>query len=118
MFYRRKFYIVKNEFIDTFNRLFNEINLPNQLKHGSRLTGRWMVPLDEKTTEIFAIWEYDSYEDYVSIENNVRSDIEHVERIQNWYEEHGGREYIKREYLLEIRNEKIYSTIDTAMNKS
>lgn len=77
-----------------------------------------MVPLDETTTEIFAIWEYDSYEDYVSIENNIRNDIEHVKSIQNWYEEHGGRDYIKREYLLEIRNEKIYSTIDTAMNMS
>lgn len=118
MFYRRKFYIVKNEFIDTFNRLFNEINLPNQLKHGSRLTGRWMLPHDETTTEVFAIWEYDSYEDYVNIENNVRSDSEHVKRIQKWYEEHGGRDYVHKEYFVEVRNEKLTTTIDTALTKS
>ncbi|CAM4129242.1 Pyridine nucleotide-disulfide oxidoreductase [Mesobacillus thioparans] len=76
------------------------------------------IPHNETTTEIFAIWEYDSYEDYVSIENNVRNDTEHVKRIQSWYEEHGGRDNIKREYLLEIKNEKIYSTIDTPLNKS
>ncbi len=42
MFYRRKYYIVKNEFIEIFNEHFNKTNLPNQLKHGSRLIGRWM----------------------------------------------------------------------------
>ncbi|MGM2842348.1 NIPSNAP family protein, partial [Bacillus cereus group sp. Bce002] len=37
MFYRRKYYVVKNEFIEVFNDHFNNTNLPNQLKHGSRL---------------------------------------------------------------------------------
>ncbi|TKI20624.1 cytoplasmic protein, partial [Bacillus cereus] len=41
MFYRRKYYVVKNEFIEVFNDHFNNTNLPNQLKHGSRLIGRW-----------------------------------------------------------------------------
>lgn len=40
----------------------NESNLPNQLKHGVRLIERWMIPNDEVTTGIFAIWEYDNYE--------------------------------------------------------
>ncbi|RSD22520.1 NIPSNAP family protein [Mesobacillus subterraneus] len=111
MFYRRKFYIVKNDFVETFNKLFNEINLPNQLKHGARLTGRWMLPHSEGMTEIFAIWEYDSYEEYLEIENNVRSDGPHVNRIKNWYEQHGGREHVHREYLLEVRNEKLQSTV-------
>mgnify|MGYP003541091535 FL=1 len=62
MFYRRKFYVVTNDFVEEFNQHFNETNLPNQLNHGSRLIGRWMTPLDEGTTEIFAIWEYDDYE--------------------------------------------------------
>ncbi|MBS8266201.1 cytoplasmic protein [Mesobacillus boroniphilus] len=118
MFYRRKFYIIKNDFVEPFNRLFTEINMPNQLKHGSRLIGRWMLPHNETTTEIFAIWEYDSYEDYVSIENHVRSDKEHLIRIQNWYEEHGGKEFVQKQYFVAAINEKLYSTIDTALKKS
>jgi hypothetical protein len=114
LFYRRKYYIVKNEFVDSFNRLFTEINMPNQLKHGARLTGRWMLPNDEATTEIFAIWEYDSYEDYAEIEKRVRSDKEHLQRIKNWYEENGGKEYVQKKYFLEAKNEKIYSTTGIA----
>ncbi|MDR0288409.1 MAG: hypothetical protein LBI03_11985 [Clostridiales bacterium] len=41
MFYRRKSYIVKADFITVFNRLFTEINLPNQTKYGSKFVGRW-----------------------------------------------------------------------------
>lgn len=111
MFYRRKFYIVKNEFIEPFNTLFNDINLPNQLKHGTRLTGRWMLPHNEETTEVFAIWEYDHYDAYLEIENNVRSDKEHLKRIHNWYEEHGGKEFVQKQYFLEARNEKLISTV-------
>lgn len=115
MFFRRKFYIVKNEFIEPFNTLFNDINLPNQLKHGARLIGRWMLPHDEETTEIFAIWEYDSYEAYLKIEDDVRSDMVHLKRIRNWYEEHGGKEFVQKQYFLEARNEKLVSTI--SLNK-
>lgn len=111
LFHRRKFYIVKNEFVEPFNRLFTDINLPNQQKHGARLVGRWMLPHNETTTEIFAIWEYDSYEDYIEIESQVRSDQEHLTRIQNWYEEHGGKEFVQKQYFLEARNEKLSSTI-------
>ncbi|WP_079504387.1 NIPSNAP family protein [Mesobacillus jeotgali] len=111
MFYRRKFYIVKNDFIEPFNKLFNEINMPNQLKHGARLIGRWMVPKDEETTEVFAIWEYDSYEAYLEIEKGVRSDTEHLKRIQTWYESHGGKENVKKENFLEVRNEQLISTV-------
>ncbi|WP_145135297.1 NIPSNAP family protein [Paenibacillus sp. Y412MC10] len=112
MFYRRKFYIVKNEFVDVFNRHFNETNLPNQMKHGTRLIGRWMVPRDESTTEIFAIWEYDSRDQYEEIEAKIRSDKEHVQRIQNWYDQHGGRDRVYKEYLLEVRNEELLSTVE------
>ena len=42
MFYRRKSYTVKNDFVEILNRHFLETNFPNQLKHGSRLVGRWM----------------------------------------------------------------------------
>ncbi|KGX90125.1 NIPSNAP family protein [Pontibacillus marinus] len=111
MFYRRKFYIVKNEFVEVFNAHFNENNLPNQIKHGARLLGRWMIPNDETTTEIFAIWEYDSYEKYKEIEANVRGDQEHVSKVNAWYDEHGGRDYVIKNYLLEVRSEQIETTL-------
>lgn len=69
MFYRRKYYIVKNEFVEIFNTHFNETNLPNQMRHGARLLGRWMTPNSETTIEVFAIWEYDSYEKYKLSQN-------------------------------------------------
>ncbi|TDL67681.1 MULTISPECIES: NIPSNAP family protein [Paenibacillus] len=111
MFYRRKFYIVRNEFVDIFNAHFEETNLPNQIKHGARLVGRWMVPGNESTTEIFAIWEYDSYEEYKKVEKIVRSDSEHKKRINKWYEENGGRENVYKQFILEVRNEQILSTL-------
>lgn len=111
MFYRRKYFIVKSEFVEVFNDLFNHVNLPNQLKHGSRLIGRWMKDNNDGTFEIFAIWEYDSYEDYLEIEARVRSDEAHVQRIRDWYELHGGREQVFKKYILEVRNEAIESTV-------
>ncbi|WLD94506.1 NIPSNAP family protein [Alkalihalobacillus sp. AL-G] len=111
MFYRRKFYIVKNEFVEVFNAHFNNTNLPNQLKHGARFVGRWMKEIDDRTTEIFAIWEYDSYGDYKEIEANVRSDEAHVKRVQDWYKQHGGKQHVFSEYISEVRNEEIKSTV-------
>jgi hypothetical protein len=111
LFYRRKHYIVKNGFAETLNKLFNEVNLPNQLKHGSRLVGRWMLPHSESTKEIFAIWEYDSFERYLEIEERVRGDKEHVSRIKSWYEEHGGREHVYKEYIVKVKNEKMITTL-------
>lgn len=111
MFYRRKYYVVKNDFVNIFNEHFKKTNLPNQIKHGARLIGRWMFPIDSEKTEIFAIWEYDSYESYKLIEISVRNDQEHVKRIEKWYELHGGRKYVKDNYLLVVRNEQIYNTV-------
>ncbi|NYV64755.1 NIPSNAP family protein [Bacillus sp. Gen3] len=111
MFYRRKFYIVKKEFVDIFNKHFNETNLPNQLKHGSRLIGRWMKPNEDDTMEIFAIWAYDSYDDYQRIEAKIKSDSSHLQRIANWYEQNGGREQVYRNYIVEVRNEVLTSTV-------
>ncbi|GGE70761.1 NIPSNAP family protein [Priestia taiwanensis] len=111
MFHRRKYYIIKKEFVEIFNNHFNETNLPNQLKHGARLVGRWMRDNEDDTVEIFAIWEYDSYEEYVRIEKNVRSDEAHLQRIQEWYEKHGGRAHVIREYIVAMQNEAIVSTV-------
>lgn len=38
------------------------------------------------TTEVFAIWEYDSYEQYKEIESKIRNDEKHIRRIHEWYE--------------------------------
>lgn len=111
MFFRRKHYIVKSEFSETLNTHFINTNLPNQLKHGSRLIGRWMKANNDNTTEIFAIWEYDSYENYLKIENSIRADEEHVARIKKWYAQNGGKEYVLKEYILEVKNEAIESTL-------
>lgn len=67
---------------------------------------------EDDTTEIFAIWEYDSYEDYIQIESSVRSDEAHLKRIRDWYEKHGGRERVFKDYILEARNDHIESTIN------
>ena len=112
MFYRRKFYIVKKEFVQNFNKFFKEVNLPNQLRNGSRLVGRWMLDAKEDNVEIFAIWEYDSYEDYVRIESTIRNDQEHVSRVKNWYDEHGGKEYVQQTYFVQVKNESLTSTLD------
>ncbi|MFE6138369.1 NIPSNAP family protein [Bacillus sp. NPDC057893] len=111
MFYRRKYYIVKNEFVEIFNNHFNDTNLPNQLKYGSRLIGRWMKDNNDGTTEIFTIWEYDSYEDYVEIETKIRNDKMHGKKIYDWYERNGGKEYVLQEYILEMRNEELICTV-------
>ncbi|RIU94853.1 NIPSNAP family protein [Oceanobacillus picturae] len=112
MFYRRKFHIVKNEFVNTFNAHFNETNLPNQTKYGARLIGRWMVPNNDISTEIFALWEYDSYEKYIVIEAKVKGDTEHVNRVNKWYEKNGGRDYVYKKYILEVKNEQLKSTLN------
>ena len=36
------------------------------------------------TTEVFAIWEYDSYEQYKEIESKIRNDEKHARRIHEW----------------------------------
>jgi len=84
----------------------------SQLKYGARLIGRWMLPNDETTTEIFAIWEYDSYEKYKEIETKVRNDKEHVARVKEWYDKHGGRDFVIKNYLLEVRNEQLITTLN------
>ena len=106
MFYRRKSYIIKTKFVEKFNEHFNNTNLPNQLKHGARLKGRWMSDNKDNTTELFAIWEYDSYNDY-----NVKADNTHIKRIEEWYEKNGGREHVFTEYILEVKNDALVSTL-------
>lgn len=115
MFYRRKSYIAKNDFVENFNAHFNNSNLPNQLKYGSRLIGRWKKDNGDGTSEIFAIWEYDSYDDYVEIESKIRNDKAQVERVKDWYENNGGREHVFTMNILEVKNEAIESTVTSSV---
>ncbi|MFS1513724.1 NIPSNAP family protein [Chengkuizengella sp. SCS-71B] len=112
MIYRRKTYKIEASLRSEFNLHFNKTLLPTQLKYGARLVGRWMTKGKNKDEiEIFAIWEYDSYEDYINIENKVRSDKEHVNRIQDWFEKIGGREKLKKYLKDEIKEDFLETTL-------
>jgi hypothetical protein len=89
-------YNVDASIVNDFNNHFNNTLLPTQLKYGARLVGRWMTKENDGDIEIFAIWQYDSLEDYERIEHNVKSDREHVQRVQNWFEKMGGRDNLKK----------------------
>lgn len=110
MIHRRKTYIVEPSFIEEFNQLFNEILLPSQLKYGARLIGRWMFDRDENNTEVFAIWEYDSYEDYERIESQIKLDQEHVMKVQHRFDQIG-RDRLKQVLKEDIRQEFVKSTV-------
>jgi 8-oxo-dGTP diphosphatase len=57
MIYRRRTYRVRPEQVEPFTAFFLEYLLPNQLKHGAELIGRW---LNQERTEITAVWAYES----------------------------------------------------------
>lgn len=42
MIYRKKTYKIKSENLTVFNNFFHKYLLPNQLKYGSQLIGRWV----------------------------------------------------------------------------
>jgi 8-oxo-dGTP diphosphatase len=71
MIYRRKTYKIIPEQLEPFNDFFHDYLLPNQLKHGARLIGRWTT---ETRDEITALWAYNSYAEYERIEAAVRAD--------------------------------------------
>ena len=52
-----------------------------------------------------------SYKDYIEIENNVKADNAHINRIEEWYEKNGGREHVFTEYILEVKNDALVSTL-------
>ncbi|MFD1039080.1 hypothetical protein ACFQ3N_11870 [Virgibacillus byunsanensis] len=48
MVYRRRLYIIKPEKLDEFNDFFHTYLYPNQIKHGSKLIGRWVNEIKMK----------------------------------------------------------------------
>jgi 8-oxo-dGTP diphosphatase len=74
MIYRRRTYRVLPEQVDVFTEFFHECLLPNQMKHGARLVGRWV---SEARDEVVAIWEYESREEFEQIQERVRADELH-----------------------------------------
>jgi hypothetical protein len=108
--YRRKTYKIDPQILLDFNEHFNQTLLPAQLKYGSRLVGRWSTEEIDGVVEVFAIWEYDSYEDYEKIESQVKSDEEHVKRVQAWFDKIG-REKIKTFMKEKIKEEFIETTV-------
>ncbi|WP_077615590.1 NUDIX domain-containing protein [Caenibacillus caldisaponilyticus] len=75
MFYRKKTYEIDPDRLEMFNDFFHQYLLPNQLKHGAELVGRWTT---EDRRKIHAIWAYKSREDYERIERRVRHDELHA----------------------------------------
>ena len=115
MIYRRKTYKVDAKIVKEFNQHFNETLLPAQLKHGARLIGRWMTSETADITEIFAIWEYDSYKTYEEIESCVKTDQAHVERVQAWLNKIGKENtgaYLKDE----VKEDFLETTLSTNRN--
>jgi len=110
MIYRRKTYKIAPQILLDFNEHFIQTLLPAQLKYGSRLVGRWSTEELDGVVEVFAIWEYDSYEDYEQIESQVKSDEEHVKRVQAWFDKIG-REKIKTLIKDNIKEEFIKTTV-------
>ncbi|WP_327607665.1 NIPSNAP family protein [Virgibacillus tibetensis] len=76
MIYRKKFYKINPEKLDAFNNFFHTYLYPNQIKHGSKLIGRWVNELQD---EITTLWEYKSMEQYEAIEHKIRNSDLHRE---------------------------------------
>lgn len=82
MFYRREIIKTTPDKIRVFNEFFHHYLLPNQIKNGANLIGRWIT---EDQREIIAIWAYSSYDEYIKIEERVKKDewkkLEHTQRL-------------------------------------
>jgi 8-oxo-dGTP diphosphatase len=97
MIYKRKTYRVLPEKVREFNTFFDEYLLPNQLKNGAKLIGRWVT---ETKDEIIELWGYPSYEEYLKIEERVRKDEMH-QRAQSQLQKLGNLYLDNRQDFLE-----------------
>ncbi|MFJ7730024.1 NUDIX hydrolase [Neobacillus sp. NPDC097160] len=74
MFYIRETFQILPEKISVCNEFFHDYVLPNHLKNGAKLVGRWVTDAED---EIITIWEYPSFEEFVKIEERVLRDEMH-----------------------------------------
>lgn len=96
MLFRRRIYRVRPEQVAPFTAFFEEYLLPNQLKQGATLIGRFVT---EAQDEIMALWGYESYEQYERIREAVRQDPLHA-RAQERRRELGPLyESVREEFL-------------------
>jgi predicted Ser/Thr protein kinase len=57
------------------------------------------------------MWEYDTFEQYEEIEKRIKSDTEHVKRVQERFDQIGRHRY-KEVFREEIRQAFFTSTVD------
>lgn len=69
------------------------------------------MPIDVEISEIFAMWEYDSMEQFEQIEEQIRADEAHVNRVQARLDLIG-RERIKTAWRENIKQQFFTSTVD------
>ena len=83
MFYRREIIQTTPDKIRVFNEFFHQYLLPNQIRNGAKLIGRWIT---EDQREIIAIWEYPSHDEYIKIDERVKKDqyqkLEYTQRLK------------------------------------
>jgi hypothetical protein len=69
MVYRVRTYCIDPAAFERFNSFFHQFLLPNQLRFGAVLVGRWS---NEDKTQITAIWEYTDKHQYMQIEEKIK----------------------------------------------
>ncbi|WP_200908475.1 NIPSNAP family protein, partial [Rossellomorea vietnamensis] len=83
-------YNINPEKLEDFNEFFHKFIYPYYLSCGARLLGRWV---NASKTEILAIWEYNSMEEYREIEREIMSS--NFQKVANIRRKELGALYIK-----------------------
>ena len=76
MVFRMRTYQIKPTKLKEFNDFFHEYLLPNQIRFGAILIGRWVN--NDKST-IVALWKYESMDQYHRIEERIRKTTLHTQ---------------------------------------
>jgi hypothetical protein len=79
MYYRMRTYQAVQENLARFNAFFEDYLLPIQLRHGSRLVGRWTTD----DGRVIAIWEYDSEAEQARIQRAVDADPDSARALEH-----------------------------------
>ncbi|WP_078059899.1 NUDIX hydrolase [Gracilibacillus timonensis] len=71
MIYRKRTYKINADKYESFNNYFHSYLLPNQMKNGAKLAGRWT---NIEKNKVEAMWEYKDMDDYYAIQQKVKDD--------------------------------------------